>query len=197
MSEETAIKEVVKNASELFTPTMISNLYTMTASAKKDARQALPASPRIPQADVRMLRARLILEEAFETVKGLGVEIACDVPIISSLKDLSLHIRPEENGGIVPNLEDIIDGACDTIYVATGTLAACGVPDVPHLLAVSKANDEKFPNGVATVDEFGKFVKPSGWVAPNHARTSASLPDCLRAAGGLAGVGNALVESVR
>jgi predicted HAD superfamily Cof-like phosphohydrolase len=66
-------------------------------------------------------------------------------------------------------MESVIDGCVDTIYVATGTLAAYGVPDLPHIVEVNRANEAKFPNGKATLNDAGKFQKPEGWTGPDHA----------------------------
>ena len=43
-------------------------LFTMTAASVKDSRQTIPKGPHVPTEDIRMLRARLILEEALETI---------------------------------------------------------------------------------------------------------------------------------
>jgi hypothetical protein len=67
-----------------------------------------------------------------------------------------------------PDLIGIIDGCCDTIYVTVGTLCAMGVPDLPHLDEVNRANNDKFPGGVAFLNEDGKFLKPEGWTPPDH-----------------------------
>ena len=83
-------------------------------------------------------------------------------------------------------MEAIIDGCCDTIYVATGTLAVCGVPDLPHLDEVCRANNAKFPGGQGVCNTYGKYTKPEGWVPPNHFDTAdkyhgLSLQDVARA----------------
>jgi predicted HAD superfamily Cof-like phosphohydrolase len=152
---------------EKFTPTAISNLFTMTASGEVKPEVALPEVPSIPPFGVRMLRARLILEESLETINALGFKIKPTETgfynEIRSMDDLRLVSH-----GDAPDLEGIIDGCCDVIYVATGTLLACGVPDVPHLDIVNRANNAKFPGGVATLNEYGKFQKPAGWEPPDH-----------------------------
>lgn len=95
-----------------------------------------------------------------ETILALGFDVRA-VPALSG----SLSVVPH---GLKIDLEGIIDGACDLQFVTGGVFAACGVPDVPHLEEVCKANEAKFPNGKAKVNADGKYLKPLGWEPPNH-----------------------------
>jgi len=156
----------------MLSPTAVSNLFTMGCTAKVDPRQELPAKPyTMPEADTRILRARLILEEALETIRdGLGIDVqlknAVDFGTSLCMKELVFSAT------LTPDMEQLIDGCCDLHYVEVGTLVACGVPDVPHMALVNYANDNKFPNGVAIADANGKFQKPPGWKAPDHLGTT-------------------------
>lgn len=109
--------------------------------------------------------AQNILEEAFETVSALGFKINhLTTDPEGKLKVAALVSHDKE---IL--LNDIIDGACDTIYVATGAMVGCGVPDMMHLIEVCQANERKFPGGKATINpETGKYLKPEGWTGPDH-----------------------------
>ncbi len=78
---------------------------------------------------VRRLRARLILEEALETIQGLGFH----VPV----GEISEH----EKGF---DLVAVADGCADLSVVNTGTLIACGVPDESLLQLVDSNNIAKF-----------------------------------------------------
>jgi hypothetical protein len=132
----------------------ISNLFTKGSTVKHDPRQAVLPKPGVPDEATRLLLARLILEEAQETINALGFEIVRTPTLVGSLR---------------PDLENVIDGCCDTIYVATGAMVACGVPDLPHLYAVCRANNRKFPGGVPTIEPVtGKYLKPPGWTPPDH-----------------------------
>ena len=133
---------------------MVSNILTMTICAEKDKRQAVGEPYSIPSEEIRLLRAKLILEEAFETIWALGFTVINHAPI--------------EPSGKPPNLEKIIDGVCDLTYVALGTLVSCGVPDVEHMNEVCKANERKLPFGMAIFNDAGKFLKPVGWKGPDH-----------------------------
>lgn len=158
----------------MLTTTGRSNLLTMGAAAKRDPRQRVPAQPTTPLSPLALLRARLILEEAIETVHALGFALTIDnenikhpaesgkSAIIKCVDDMTLVVEREAD------LLEVIDGCCDTIYVCTGTLLMCGVPDAPHLNEVNRANNDKFPNGEAIVNAHGKFLKPAGWLGPNH-----------------------------
>lgn len=156
---------------------MRSNLYTMGITSKLDPRQGIPSTRRIPPADTRKLRARLILEEALETCAALGVKVFVgkgeSIYDIDGVDDVRLDVDPHfhdcrSDDELDRKLEAIVDGCCDTIYVATGTMAACGVPDLPHLAEVNRANNAKFPGGAAITDASGKFQKPEGWQPPRH-----------------------------
>jgi len=138
----------------------LSNLYTMGICSEKDDRQSIGAAYSMPDDNVRKLRAKLILEEAIETIESLGCSVDYD-PTTGNL-GISDHIgEPDEEG--------IIDGVCDTVYVCIGTLCSMGIPDLPHLQEVNRANNEKFPDGaIPKIRKDGKFLKPEGWQPPNH-----------------------------
>lgn len=160
----------------LIDDTMVSNLYTMGVAAVYDKRQAVPDKPSMPNAEVRVLRAKLIMEEAWETVKALGVVIQStaddliDTSAEISFNDLGFYASDDNPrcDFFEPNMEEAIDGCCDLIYVAVGTLAAMGVPNKKHQDAVNRSNNAKFPGGKATFNASGKFQKPEGWKPPDH-----------------------------
>jgi len=136
-----------------------SNEYCMRASG-----QAIPETPyTMPDEETRRLRAKLIWEEAVETIDGLG--FGClDMP---SFDDLFTTLR-------YPDLEATIDGCCDLNFVSVGTLRACGVPLEPHQAEVNRANEAKFPGGKPVPHPTipGKFGKPEGWTGPDHYRVA-------------------------
>ena len=63
---------------------------------------------------------------------------------------------------------ETIDGCCDLAVVTTGTLSACGVPDLPFQQAVDQNNLEKFGPG-NTIRDDGKLIKPPGHKPPDIA----------------------------
>lgn len=79
-------------------------------------KQEIPPTPIIPSLEVRKLRARLILEEALETIEALGFEI-----------DFQYNDFNESEDG--PNLVKVLDGMCDLDYVNKGLAIAMGVQE--------------------------------------------------------------------
>lgn len=114
------------------------------------ARQTVAKSLRIPPPEERILRAKLIYEEALETIEALGVDFVLGKFI---------------NGGDVHyNPEKILDGACDLAVVTNGTLIACGLQSVYEeaLERVDQNNLTKVGPG-AVWREDGKMLKPPGY----------------------------------
>ena len=96
-----------------------------------------PFAPRIPPADVRELRMRLILEEANE-LKEAG-----------------------ESG----NLAHAIKELCDLLYVVLGTANAYGIDVEPFFAEVHGSNMTKvWPDGRIHKDQYGKVLKPPTYV---------------------------------
>lgn len=121
------------------------------------AGQNVPAGPTIPDEKTLRLRAKLILEEAIETIHGLGY----DVQQNGETDEIEII-----QGGRKPNLEEIVDGCADMVVIATGTLSSCGVADVGIQLEVDNNNLSKFgPGGYRRED--GKWMKPPTWTPPD------------------------------
>lgn len=170
------------NSRDLLSPVAVSNLLTMGAAAKVDPRQAVASEPgTVLTPEVRLLRAKLAMEECFELLEALGVE-ANFTRLLAELKikplswTKSMPLLDFEIEGEM-NVQETIDACIDGIYVLTGTLMAMGVPDVPHAAEVNRANNAKFPGGKATVNESGKFQKPEGWTPPDHGKVLEEYKD--------------------
>lgn len=142
----------------------------------KLAEQEIPSSPQLPSEGVRLLRAKLILEEALETVKALGVKLVVGGVVDWDGDDLALVLdESSEWLGCDPALltkertaqllAEIADGCADLSVVSIGTLSACGIADAEVLREVDRTNLEKFgPGGHKRED--GKWVKPENWQPP-------------------------------
>lgn len=105
----------------------------------KKAGQETPGTPTIPSFEVRKLRARLILEEAFETIqKGLGLEIEADVGGFLDIDDLDFI------SSLRPNLVELADGLADLQVVNLGTAVACGIDLEPVFSEVMRSNNSKW-----------------------------------------------------
>lgn len=114
--------------------------------------QAVPPVPIIPSLEIRKLRATLILEEALETIKGLGFDVHETMP------DGDLEVQE----AWTPDIVEVVDGCADVSVVTIGTLLAFGVSDQPILEAVDANNLEKFGPGGYRRESDGKWMKPPG-----------------------------------
>lgn len=134
----------------------------------KLAKQDLPDRPTLPDEKARLLRAKLILEEALETVHALGVDVWVD-----NARGEEIHIdftdvrlKSAEDRG--PSLEGIADGCADVIVVTTGTLSACGIADDAVQCEVDFNNLAKFehrcPKCGRTDQVTHNLNKGNGWV---------------------------------
>src|SRR6516164_3087734 len=106
------------------------------------AGNVVPTAPELPDPATALLCARLIMEEAMETVAALGVSLRLKPEFARSellnFTDLCFEVTAQ------PNLVGVIDGACDTRVVSTFTMVMCGVHDgVPQEL-VDNNNLGKF-----------------------------------------------------
>lgn len=131
--------------------------FMLTSIAKfgeKQNKQDVPILPVIPSLEIRKLRARLILEEAIETIKALGFSVKVTPGFIIDRFDFIDQY--------VPELEHIADGVADIEVVTLGTASACGLAIQPIFEAVCDNNMDKYGPG-CTIDNGGKIIKP-----PNH-----------------------------
>ncbi len=133
------------------------------------AGQKVPRKPTVPDEATRLLRAKLILEEAFELIeKGLGINIKLgpystpgpSKPTAIHFDNLSLEcVRSVD-------MVELADGIADVCVVNTGTALACGMDFGRILNLVDQSNLAKFgPGGHRRED--GKWVKPPDWQAPD------------------------------
>lgn len=125
----------------------------------RKAGQEVPSSPTIPDDDIRLLRAKLIMEEALETIKALGVEMEIDARGVYDVRDIEFYAHDRVD------IVEVVDGCCDIIVVTTGTLSSFGVADIDFQLAIDKSNLAKFAEGGYRRAD-GKWVKPPDWTAP-------------------------------
>jgi predicted HAD superfamily Cof-like phosphohydrolase len=108
------------------------------------------------------LRARLILEEALETVEALlGAVVAGSVVnrIVGDWIESPVKCHR-------PDLVEAVDGLCDLQFVTYGAFDVLGVNARPYFDLVYAANMTKL---TGPVDEHGKRLKPPGFVPPNEA----------------------------
>jgi predicted HAD superfamily Cof-like phosphohydrolase len=132
------------------------------------AGQDLYDWPVVPDAETRILRAKLILEEAFETIEeGLGIRVRLNLNRIASdrVRAEMLEFEPS----LEPDLIELADGCADLSVVTIGTLSACGISDQSLLEEVDAANLRKFgPGSYRRAD--GKWIKPPDFRPPDIAK---------------------------
>jgi predicted HAD superfamily Cof-like phosphohydrolase len=130
--------------------------------------QTVPVVPTKPSPQARILRAKLIIEEALETIEGLGVDlflVSYDQPLRQdgavSLTRAKLDFEANERFDLI----EAVDGCCDLRVVTTGTLSAMGIPDAAVQCEVDNNNLQKFGPG-HKIREDGKLIKPMGHKPP-------------------------------
>lgn len=143
-------------------PHKVTKHFEKVLEFMRGAKQGCPAAPTMPDAETRKLRAKLVLEEALETVEALGFELHPDIGDGGEMRDYELMPNPYG-----PNMTEIVDGCCDIKVVTTGTLIACGIPDDVVQDLVDDNNLEKLAKG--TIREDGKLIKPPGHKPPDIA----------------------------
>jgi predicted HAD superfamily Cof-like phosphohydrolase len=138
---------------------MSSEHQTRVSEFMRRAGQQQLDIPGEPDEKHKLLAARLILEEALETIqRGLGVDVlVADAPLLFD-DCVFVTARPFD-------IVEAIDGCCDVHVVATWTMCACGVDDEVQEL-VDLANLAKFGSGSYQDPDTGKWRKPPDWRAP-------------------------------
>ena len=140
--------------------------YIRVRAFMQKVGQATPASPVAPDEKTRLLRAKLILEEAIETIRAMGVGVRLrdtggrEGLVTVDPHELSFYINGEVD------LEEVVDGCADISVVTIGTLIAFGIDDEPVLEEVDQANLRKFGPGSYERDD-GKWIKPPDWTPPD------------------------------
>lgn len=140
--------------------------------------QETPNAPCIPSLEVRRLRAKLILEEALETVRALGIRAS----VLNVPSGRGLACLMHEDNQIVceeayyePNLEAIADGCADLRVVTIGTEVVCGIPGDKTFAEVMRSNDGKLWSDSDVMREFNfELEKLPEWQRGqvNHVRDS-------------------------
>lgn len=123
-------------------------------------------------AKIVLLRARLIMEEAFEMMKSCFTgNLTCEVPyVVTDLEDCEKRVRGilsyYMSGQFLPavDLPELADALGDLDYVVEGTRMAFGIDGDPIAKAIHEANMKKLDG---PIDEYGKKTKPLNWTPPD------------------------------
>ena len=128
----------------------------------------------------RLLRARLVLEEAIELADALGVIITLPEGSDGILRAKTFETHLDEFAEV--DLVEALDAIVDITYVNKGTASTLGLNPDSAFEAVHFSNMAKVgPDELVVRDpKTGKILKPEGWVPPTQA-----LRDLIVAAGGV------------
>lgn len=120
-----------------------------------------PAPEQLDLEGVRLeLRAKLILEEAIETVEAMGFEVSVGTEGSPSAHQSGrVTIRQIRD----PDWPEVVDGLCDLIYVTLGVAVEAGFRLNPFFAEVHRSNMTKVGGPVR---EDGKVLKPDTWKPP-------------------------------
>jgi predicted HAD superfamily Cof-like phosphohydrolase len=111
----------------------------------KQFNQQVKESPELPDPDTRLLRARLVFEEAIEFVKGCGCTVTRTIAGLNGeeqtaiIDDVGVALDP--NGK--PDFAEYVDGCIDQLVVTYGALNAAGVKAQPAWDEVQRSNMSK------------------------------------------------------
>lgn len=122
------------------------------------AGQEVKESPEVPSDDVVRLRAKLVMEEAFELLEAMF-----DEPV-ERLKHEVMELISGSDIDI--NMVEVADACADIDYVVEGARLAFGINGKPIADEVQRTNMAKFGEG-SWVREDGKRMKPPGWKPPD------------------------------
>lgn len=143
----------------------------LVAAFNSLAKQPAPANIEIPSADKRILRAKLIFEEAMEVIEALGVDVEVESHLLTdratykrSVHDGIVYFKDNEN----VKVDQVAKECCDLRVVTTGTLVAFGIPDTYVLQNLVDTNNLlKFRTDKdGHLNEYGKWVKPTDHPSP-------------------------------
>ena len=129
--------------------------------------QATPEIATIPDSKTRILRAKLILEEALETVEALGVHV--HIEGVELLEEGLVYSASD-----TVNMQEVADGCADISVVTIGTLIAFGMDDEPLLEEVDASNLRKFGEGIGCT--WGDQEQISGMSQPNMEHMCLAAP---------------------
>ena len=111
----------------------------------KQFNQPVRESPELPDPDTRLLRARLVFEEALEFIKGCGCTVTMTMPgkdgkeQTAVIDDIGVVLDPHGS----PDFAEYVDGCIDQLVVTYGALNAAGVKAQPAWDEVQRSNMSK------------------------------------------------------
>lgn len=121
----------------------------------------------IPPKEERILRSKLILEEAMEQVEGLGVSLMYNHDDCHPYFLTEDVISFKDNGDY--DAQKVLDAFCDINVINTGTAITCKFSEI----LLDKSQEAVDNNNLSKLDgpdgpifrEDGKLLKPDGYVS--------------------------------
>jgi len=114
------------------------DIVTLMVQFEQDVKD----SPELPDAATRLLRARLVFEEALEFVRACGCTVAKageDGTKTTVIDEISVVAAPE----LAPDFTEYVDGCIDQLVVTYGALVAAGVKAQSAWDEVQRSNMSK------------------------------------------------------
>jgi len=115
------------------------------ATLMKQFNQQVKESPELPDPETRLLRARLVFEEAIEFVKGCGCTVTRTIAGLNGEERTavidSIGVVLDPSGQ--PDFAEYVDGCIDQLVVTYGALNAAGVKAQPAWDEVQRSNMSK------------------------------------------------------
>ena len=133
------------------------------------AKQEVKDSPAVPDDKIVRLRAKLVMEEAFELLEALfdiqnggslGFYTEKKEAITSLIEELPIDV----------DMVEVADACGDIDYVVEGARLAFGINGKPIADEVQRTNMAKFGPGSWVRESDGKQMKPPGWEPPDIAK---------------------------
>ena len=125
----------------------------------------------IPSEEMRLLSAKLLLEECIEQIRGLGVAVQVCTPGVAEeiyLTDAGTETECRISTVDRVNLIEVADGVADVLVIAIGNALRCGIDIRPIMKIVNDNNLSKCydadGNFIAKFREDGKLLKPPGFI---------------------------------
>jgi predicted HAD superfamily Cof-like phosphohydrolase len=115
------------------------------ATLMKQFNQEVKQSPQLPGPETRLLRARLVFEEALEFIRGCGCTVTMTVAGSNGEKETAVidAVRVELDPNGQPDFVEYVDGCIDQLVVTYGALNAAGVKAQPAWDEVQRSNMSK------------------------------------------------------
>jgi predicted HAD superfamily Cof-like phosphohydrolase len=111
----------------------------------KQYNQQVKESPELPDPETRLLRARLVFEEALEFVKGCGCTVTMPAAGLHGEEETAVidKIGVVLDPNVAPDFVEYVDGCIDQLVVTYGALNAAGVKAQPAWDEVQRSNMSK------------------------------------------------------